>query len=146
MHPLRCPYRGNALALRASRGLHNNQLVLTWPPYRLFQDINFYLTDQKIKVLKMTLYYKTNSFGLTVFDKLWSSAQNNVFCAHSSSVRRTWLSNFLRWSYMEIKFIRSTFFLLLQEPLSWLSLLFHQMHGKSFKAQNVGQKFEEIFF
>ena len=23
MHPLRCPYRGNAAALRASRGVHN---------------------------------------------------------------------------------------------------------------------------
>ena len=28
MHPLRCPYRGNVSALRASRGVHNNLLCL----------------------------------------------------------------------------------------------------------------------
>ena len=27
MHPLRCPYGGNASAIRASKGVHNDEVV-----------------------------------------------------------------------------------------------------------------------
>ena len=65
MHPLRCPYRGKALALRASRGVHNKCLSIC----KLA--LSFFANNFEIYHLLGTIFLISQDFSIL---------EGNVFC------------------------------------------------------------------
>ena len=69
MHPPRCPYRGNASALRASRAVHNKNTIIVYCVYFFYNLlVKGHILQTFDKFLKLSNFHVLGKFFIHRFD------------------------------------------------------------------------------